>query len=181
METVRLIFHYYVRGFNASQTVREMNELIPSLTYESVIKTFSGIRMKIHVDMQNHFRRHKLGRYGNPVEIDESKFTHHTKGGRQTKLWVLGFYERGTRDVRAVVIKDRTEQTLTQIIREHCEEGAELYTDFWRGYNGLKHYFKHRIVNKAKKGKSTDEFCTTNRVESFWSNLKRIVFNYYMV
>jgi len=115
------------------------------------------------------------------VEIDESKFTNHTKGGRSTKLWVLGFYERGTRDVRAVVIKDRTEQTLTQVIREHCEEGAELYTDFWRGYNGLKHYFKHRIVNKARKGKGTNEFCTTNRVESFWSHLKSIVFNYHMV
>jgi len=29
MESVRLIFHYYVRGFNGGQTVRELNEMIP--------------------------------------------------------------------------------------------------------------------------------------------------------
>ena len=53
------------------------------------------------------------------VEVDESKFTHHTKGGVSSKVWVLGFYERGTKDVRAFVMRDRTEVTCTQMIRDN--------------------------------------------------------------
>jgi len=56
---------------------------------------------------------------------------------------------------------------------ENVEEGAEIYTDFWRGYNGLKNYYKHRVVNKAMKGYGTSEFQTTNRVEGLWAAIKR--------
>ena len=62
---------------------------------------------------------------------------------------MLGFYERGTKEARAIQVKDRTEETLTQVILENVEPGAEIYTDFWRGYNGLKAFYEHRVVNKA--------------------------------
>lgn len=29
------------------------------------------------------------------------------------------------------------------VILENVELGAEIFTDFWRGYNGLKYYYKH--------------------------------------
>ena len=67
--------------------------------------------MMIHVHFQNLYRKNKLGYFGRAVEIDESKFTHHTKGGENTKVWVLGFYERGSRNIRAFVMRDRTEVT----------------------------------------------------------------------
>ena len=53
--------------------------------------------------------------------------------------------------MRAIYVKDRTTETLTQVVLENVELGAEVWTDFWRGYNGLKSYYKHRVVNKAKK------------------------------
>lgn len=81
-----------------------------------------------------------------------------TRDGVKQKVWVLGFYERGTKEARAVHVKDRTEDTLTQVILENVELGAEIYTDFWRGYNGLKNYYVHRVVNKAHKGAGTSEF-----------------------
>ena len=65
----------------------------------------------IHVYFQNHYQRNKLGHYNMAVEIDESKFTHHTKGGQKNIVWVLGFYERGSKDIRAFVMRDRTEVT----------------------------------------------------------------------
>lgn len=66
-------------------------------------------------------------------------------------------------------MKDRTEETLTQVVLENVEENAHVFTDFWRGYNRLKLYFKHRVVNKAVKGYGTTEYETTNRVEGLWS------------
>jgi transposase-like protein len=80
--------------------------------------------------------------------------------------------------MRAIYIKDRTEQTLTRVILENVEEGAEIYTDFWRGYNGIKNFYKHRVVNKAKKGYGTSEYATTCHVESMWSQIKRLTTNY---
>jgi hypothetical protein len=91
--------------------------------------------------MQNTYRKQKLGRFGNAVEIDESIFAQIKRDGKKEKIWVLGFYERGTKEARAIFIKDRTEDTLTQVILENVELGAEIYSDFWRGYNGLKHFF----------------------------------------
>lgn len=61
---------------------------------------------------------------------------------------------------------------------ENVEQGAEIFTDFWRGYNGLKNFYKHRIVNKAKVGAGTSEYQTTNQVESMWSVIKRHFNNY---
>ena len=119
------------------------------------------------------YRRQKLGKFGHGVEIDESVFAHQTIDGKQEKVWVLGFYERDTKECRAIQVKDRTEDTLTQIILENVEMGANVYTDFWRGYNRLKHFYTHRVVNKAMKGYGTSEYETTNRVESLWSQIKR--------
>ena len=61
--------------------------------------------------MQNYFRKNKLGRCGRAVEIDESIFA--TSGKDGNKVWVLGFYERGTKEMRAIYVKDRTQETLT--------------------------------------------------------------------
>lgn len=99
-----------------------------------------------------------MGKFGRAIEIDESIFAKMTKDGQKEKVWVLGFFERGTKAMRAIYVKDRSEQTLTQVILENVEIGAEIYTDFWRGYNSLKHFYQHRIVNKAKKGAGTSEF-----------------------
>ena len=93
-------------------------------------------------------------------------------------MWVLGFYERGTKNIRAIYVKDRSQETLTQVILENVEQGAEIFTDFWRGYNLLSNFYNHRVINKVKKGSGTTEFETTNRVESMWSNIKRYLFLY---
>jgi transposase-like protein len=75
--------------------------------------------------------------------------------------------------MRAIHVKDRSLQTLQQVILENVEQGAEVFTDFWRGYNGLKAFYRHRVINKAQKGSGTSEYQTTNRVESMWSMIKR--------
>ena len=125
--------------------------------------------------MQNEYRRYKLGKFGRGIEIDESVFAERKVDGKIEKIWVLGFFERDTKEARAIFVKDRTESTLTQVILENVEIGANVFTDFWRGYNRLKLYYKHKVVNKAKKGYGTSEFETTNRVESLWSQVKRFM------
>lgn len=188
MEIIKIIFHYFVRGFNATQAFNEIREIMQidrvgfdqekedyeyTLGSSVVRRIYSLVRKSVHNFMQNQFRRNKLGKHGHAIEIDESIFSTVYKEGKKEKIWVLGFYERGTKEARAFQIKDRSEETLTQIILENVEVGAEIYTDFWRGYNGLKQFYVHRVVNKAQKGSGTSEYQTTNRVESLWSTIKR--------
>jgi hypothetical protein len=175
-EQIRMVFHYFVRNFNARQAALEMQEITGLRQEKHVANVFRDCRRQVHKWMQNYYRRTKLGRNGRVIEIDESIFG--TIGEDQSKVWVLGFYERGTNEMRAIHVKDRTEQTLTRVILENVQEGAEIITDFWRGYNGVKDFYKHRVVNKAKKGYGTSEYMTTVHVESMWGQLKRITMHY---
>ena len=90
----------------------------------------------------------------------------------------MGFYERGTRNIRAFVMRDRTEVTCLQMIRDNIAEGAEIITDYWRGYNTCKAFYDHKAVNKAKIGSGPFEYLTTSRVESLWSMIKRNIHTY---
>jgi transposase-like protein len=107
--------------------------------------------------MTNEYKHIKLGK-NNIIEIDESVFarTNNHKSGydvnkKNAKIWVLGFYERKTNLARAFVVPNRSMETLTNIIRENVHDGAIIYTDFWKGYNGLKIHFDHRPINKSVK------------------------------
>lgn len=116
---------------------------------------------------------------GRAVEIDESRFTH--RGRDEQLVYVLGFYERGSKEVRAFVMKDRAEVTCTQMVRDSVQEGAEVFTDSWKGYNGCKQYYKHQVVNKNKPGNANNtssEYETTARVESLWHIIKRNIHTY---
>ena len=46
------------------------------MSYKGVAALFKMVRMQIHMWMQNYYRRNKIGKFGNIVEIDESVFAH---------------------------------------------------------------------------------------------------------
>jgi hypothetical protein len=76
-------------------------------------------RKQIHFYIQNNYRRTKLGGHGRIVEVDESCFATVKRDGLVEKIWVIGFYERGSREARAIHIKDRTEETLRTCVLEN--------------------------------------------------------------
>ena len=120
-----------------------------------------------------------------PVEMDETfvggKVKNMHKGkkplgpgisGRATgstaKTIVVGMVERGGR-VKAKVVKDRTHESLSQIAKDHVEEGSTLITDEWSGYRETA--YDHEIINHALE--YVNEHVHTNGIENFWSLLKR--------
>lgn len=140
----------------------------------------------IHLQFQNSYRKTKLGAFGNVVEIDESKFAHSTKNGVKSKVWVIGFYERGTKDVRAFVLPDKSEATILALIRENVADGADVVTDGWKYYSECKRFYNHRVANRAKPGALDDcgkplpppQDNGVNRVEGLWHMLKRNIHTY---
>jgi transposase-like protein len=92
--------------------------------------------------------------------------------GFAEKTPVFGMLERGSRQVRAVVIPNVKRETLQKKILDNVGFGATVYSDGWAGYDGLKAAkFVHETVNHM------DEYVrgsvSTQAIENFWSCLKR--------
>lgn len=121
---------------------------------------------------------------GNVVEIDEcgiggqsyykhaNKKTKNEEGGTiSNKTSVIGLRERGG-NVKAIVVPDRTKETLLPIIHENVAPDSILMTDELIAYQALDNYFEHYSVNHSAK-EFVNEMAHTNGIENFWSHLKR--------
>ena len=110
------------------------------------------------------------------VEVDESKFgkRKYHRGHRVDGVWVLGVVERTPdRKIKLIVVNDRSKETLEEKLKESIEENSIVYTDGWRGYNGLGLLFSsHGLVNHSLWFKDPITEIHTNTVEGNWSGIK---------
>lgn len=113
------------------------------------------------------------------VEIDESYFGPRRIPGKATRRGrgthrqpVFGIFERDGR-VYTEIIPDCSLRTLRKIISGKIDLTSTLYSDSWRGYDGLVDvgFDKHFRINHKK-----DEFSRNgvhvNGIESFWAFTK---------
>jgi transposase-like protein len=129
-----------------------------------------------------------IEKFRGPVESDETfiggleKNKHSDKKlragrGGVGKTVVMGVLERGSETrksrVRAKIIADTSRATLHGEIRETVEQFATVYTDAWRGYNGLSEEFIHDFVDHTVMYAIGQ--IHTNGIENFWSLLKRML------
>jgi transposase-like protein len=120
------------------------------------------------------------------VEIDETfigpkPLNMHTKkrlalkiggNGYAEKTAVMGMLDRGTREVRAMVIPNVKRETLQNKILEHVGFGSTVYTDGWPGYDRTDAMrYVHETVNHATEYVRGE--VSTQAIENFWSCLKR--------
>jgi len=90
--------------------------------------------------------------------------------GGSGKVAVMGLLERDGK-VSAKVIEKANQETLHGEVRRHVEQGAELFTDGWKGYNGLHADYIHKVIDHAEK--YVDGQIHTCGIDNFWSLLKR--------
>src|SRR6202050_1279481 len=88
------------------------------------------------------------------------------------KAIVFGLLDRETGKVRASVVGTRRKHYLHREIRENVAPGAELNTDALKSYDGLNEY-THKVIDHAEA--YVDGTVHTNRLENFWSLLKRSI------
>ena len=118
--------------------------------------------------------------FAGPVEVDETyigglernKHAHKKANlgrGPVGKTAVVGAKDRESNQVAAAVV-DRTDRpTLQGFARAHMADGAEVFTDEAKAYQGLpNHETVRHSVSEYVNGKAH-----TNGVESFWAMLKR--------
>jgi transposase-like protein len=86
------------------------------------------------------------------------------------KTPIVGAIERDGQ-VRAQVVRDAKHNTLHEFIDRHVAHGSSVFTDDHRSYHGLNLRYDWRTVDHAET--YVDGQVHTNRMENFWSLLKR--------
>jgi len=128
-------------------------------------------------------RTNQLQKITGKAEVDESYFggrrlrgrSGKRKRGRGTnKQPVFGIFERaGT--VYTEIIPDCKQETLRGIIMGKVDIRSVIFSDGWRGYNGLVDagYDRHIRINHGNSEFSYGNGMHINGIESFWSFTKR--------
>ena len=117
------------------------------------------------------------------IEADESYFGARRKRGFKGKLKrgrgtqkqpVFGILERGGK-VYTEIIPNCKKKTLQDIIKGKVSIESLMYTDGWKGYNGLVDmgYKRHYRINHSNNEFSKGNGKHVNGIENFWSFTKR--------
>lgn len=124
------------------------------------------------------------------VEVDESfiggaaRFMHKSVKARKItgtggagKTAVMGLLERGQgakkSRVQAKVLPNTRRANLHGEVRQRVVPGSEVHTDEYVGYQGLEDDYTHQVINHAEE--YARGHVTTNRIENFWTLLKRTI------
>ncbi len=162
----RQLIRYVVVDLTASQIA-----LLAGLNRNTVNRYVRAIRERIaqYCETESPF--------GGEVEVDESYFgARRMKGkrgrGAYGKTIVFGLFQRNGQ-VYTELVPDCRKRTLQAIIRGKVALDSVIYSNGWRGYNGLVDvgYGKHLRVDHGQ-----DEFVRgrahVNGIEGFWGYAK---------
>lgn len=168
----RQIVRLFSVDLDASQIAR-----LTDLSRNTVNRYLSKIRQRLveYCDVQSPF--------SGEVEVDESFFgARRIKGKRGRgafgKTIVFGIFQRNGY-VYTEIVPNCSKATLQAVIRGKVELSSIIYSDGWRGYNGLVDvgYGKHLRVDHSK-----DEFAKgrnhINGIEGFWGYAKTRLFRF---
>lgn len=126
-----------------------------------------------------------IGGPGHVVEIDESLIVRrkYNRGRMLSQEWVFGGVERrldGTWNCFIEFVADRTQVTLTEVIKRRIAPGTCIISDGWASYAGLDQLdgygYIHRVINHSKNFVDPeDSDVNTQRIENLWMLLKRFL------
>jgi transposase-like protein len=109
------------------------------------------------------------------VEADETfvggRYDRRRKRESHDKPCVMGVIQRGGQ-VRANKIQSRGARAIAAFIKESVEQGAQLMTDEYAGYQKIGKDYDHNAVNHSKL-EYVEGLTHTNSIENFWSLFKR--------
>ncbi len=163
---IRQLVRYFVVDLTASQIA-----VLTGLNRNTVNRYVRSIRERLA-----HFCETQSP-FGGEVEVNESYFgARRIKGKRGRGAYgntiVFGLFQRNGH-VYTELVPDCRNATLQAIIRGKVALDSVIYSDGWRGYNGLVdvRYGKHLRVDHGK-----DEFVRgrahVNGIEGFWGYAK---------
>ncbi|GHU55231.1 DDE transposase [Clostridia bacterium] len=167
-------FRQIVRHFALDLTALQTAELV-GLHRNTVTALYS--KMRFHI-FEYSTENSPIEPEKEEFEVDESYFgPRRIKGkrgrGAGSKIIVFGLYKRDGK-VYTEIVSDCKSATLSQIIRGRADIDSVIYSDSWRGYDGLVDlgYEKYFRVNHGENEFSRGNGNHINGIESFWGYAK---------
>ena len=145
---------------------------------KTINRFYLHFRLAIYWHQMKEFQK-----FVGEIEADESYFGARRKRGFRGKLKrgrgtmkqpVFGLFKRNGR-VYTEIIPNCRKKTLQGIMQGKIDATSVIYTDGWRGYDGLVDvgYDQHFRVNHGENEFSKGNGVHINGIESFWSFAKR--------
>jgi transposase len=170
---IKKIISTFCADINASKVA-----LLLSINRNTINQYYNEFRLAIYAHQMK-----KGQKIFGEAEVDESYFgakrirgfKGKLKRGRGTyKQPVFGIVRRGG-EVYTEIIPDCKKKTLRPIIQGKIDASTIIYSDGWRGYDGLVDvgYDKHYRVNHSQNEFSKGNNVHINGIENFWSFTKR--------
>ncbi len=170
---IKKILWHFIVDVTATQTSELLN-----INRNTVNKYYNIFRKIIYCYQIERFKK-VVGL----VELDESYFGATRQRGFRGKLKrgrgtnkqpVFGIFLRDG-EVYTEIVPDAKKATLQAIIKRRVDVKSIIYSDGWRGYDGLVDvgYDKHFRVNHGKNEFALEGDIHINGIESFWSFTKR--------
>lgn len=152
--------------------------LLLGINRNTINHYYNEFRSAIYAHQMKEFRK-----IFGEAEIDESYFGARRKRGFRGKLKrgrgtlkqpVFGVFKRNGH-VYTEIVPNCKKVTLQAIIRGKIDPSAVVYSDKWRGYDGLVDvgYDRHFRVNHGDNEFSKGGGIHINGIENFWSFTKR--------
>jgi transposase-like protein len=94
-----------------------------------------------------------------------------TGTGGAGKAIVMGLLDRHSAKVRLMHVPNTQQETLQNHVRRYVKGGSYVFTDAFMGYHGLDQDYVHGVIDHAER--YVDGNVHTNKIENFWSLLKR--------
>jgi transposase-like protein len=94
-----------------------------------------------------------------------------TGTGGAGKAIVMGLLDRHSAKVRLTHVPNTQRETLQPLVRRYVRGGSYVFTDAFMGYHGLDQDYVHNVIDHAER--YVDGNVHTNKIENFWSLLKR--------
>lgn len=170
---VKKIIKHFCVDINASKTA-----VLTGINRNTINHWYKIFRLAIYAWQIKEFKR-----IFGEAEIDESYFGAKRKRGFRGKLKrgrgtqkqpVFGIFKRNGH-VYTEIIPNCKKRVLQPIIRGKIDPSTIIYSDKWRGYDGLVDvgYDRHFRVNHSENEFSKGDNIHINGIENFWSFTKR--------
>jgi transposase-like protein len=170
---IKKIIKHFAVDIPASKTA-----LLVGINRNTINRYYGWFRSAIYA-----YQMHEFGRIIGEAEVDESYFGARRKRGFRGRLKrgrgtlkqpVFGVFKRNGR-VYTEVVPNCSRPILQAIIQGRVDPSAVIYSDGWRGYDGLVDvgYDRHFRVNHGNNEFSKGNGVHINGIENFWSFTKR--------
>src|SRR3989339_224247 len=170
---IKRIISTFCVDINASKAA-----LLLGINRNTINQYYYEFRRAIYAHQMSEFKK-----IFGAAEVDESYFGARRKRGFRGKLKrgrgtlkqpVFGIFKRNGR-VYTEIVPNCKKPTLQAIIKGKIDKSTIIYSDKWRGYDGLVDvgYNKHFRVNHGNNEFSRGEGIHINGIENFWSFTKR--------